>query len=90
MPFSRVCSHVWTPGIQPCHIANLVSHLSIQVDQKPDRSALFARNGLCQEKPGGEDRRVDAAIGFEILSQLRANIERDSLRLLVPERNRTD
>src|ERR1700722_18769723 len=61
--------------IQPRHVANFVSHPSIQVDQKGDRSALLAWE---VPKKSLEQRtgRIDRAIGFEILCQLRRVLER--------------
>ena len=61
--------------IQPRHVADFVSHPSIQVDQKADRSALFAGKLLeksLQQRTG----RLDRAIGLEILGQLRRVLER--------------
>jgi hypothetical protein len=55
--------------IQARHIADLVSHPSIQVDQKTDRSALSAGE-LVKKSPQERASRLDREIGFEILSQL--------------------
>src|SRR3984893_12071518 len=66
------CLDAW---IQPRHVANFVSYPAIQVDQKSDRSALLDRKVL---KKSLEERtgRIDRAIGFEILRQLRGVFER--------------
>src|SRR5580704_2387034 len=62
------------PWIQPRHVANFVSYPAIQVDQKGDRSTLLVREAL---KKSLEERtgRIDRAVGFEILRQLRGILE---------------
>ena len=61
--------------IEPHHVANFVSHLSIQVDQKGDRSVSLARKAL---KKSLEERtgRIHRQIGFEILRQPRRILKR--------------
>ena len=57
-------------GLQPRHIANFVSHLSIQVKQKTDRSALPSRE-ILKKRVKQRSRRIHRSIGFKIFGQSR-------------------
>src|ERR1035437_729387 len=59
----------------PRPIANFVAYRSIQVDQEGDRPTLLARKLLKKLLEAGASR-INRAIRFEILSQLRRVIER--------------
>ncbi len=69
MRFSRVSSQVWTPGSSLVHIANFVSHVSIQVKQKTDRPALPPHETLKKRLKQRARRIVNRSIGFKILGQ---------------------
>src|SRR5271165_3993538 len=55
--------------IQPRYVVNFVSHPSIQVDQKVDRSALLAGE-VRQKSPESWSALIDRAVRLEIFSEL--------------------
>ena len=75
--------------IQPRHIFDFVSHSPIQVNQKTDRSSLLAGRAS-QEKPGAEARPARPNNRVRDPSPAPEHTRKGSLRLLVPEKNRTD